>query len=167
VSRRWRHRGLHLRCPPRLSLCPYEYLRHFRDRLRRDGSDSTKEQLCAPPIFRTRSWGTILAIGSLGACCQNIPHTSRGWRDTSCDVRRVQWHWRLEPRQNMTSLLIASTLGSVALICARIATHYGGIAERRSAEQSATANRWAVRWAGAAAILGFAGAIIEVWPGSN
>jgi drug/metabolite transporter (DMT)-like permease len=47
-----------------------------------------------------------------------------------------------------------------------MAAHYGEIAERMHTE-SVTLNRRVTRWAGAALILGFAGAIIGVWPGSN
>jgi hypothetical protein len=67
---------------------------------------------------------------------------------------------------DMTSLMIATILGSGGLICAWMAAHYGEIAERMHTE-SVTLNRRVTRWAGAALILGFAGAIIGVWPGSN
>lgn len=67
----------------------------------------------------------------------------------------------------MGSLMIATMLGLVALMCASMATRYGAIAEQGTARQSMTSNRWATWWATAAAIFGLVGVFIGVWPGPN
>jgi len=63
----------------------------------------------------------------------------------------------------MESLIIASLLGSAALICAWMAIRYCEIGERSAAAQSATLSRSATWWATAAAILGLVGVFIGAW----
>ena len=63
----------------------------------------------------------------------------------------------------MQSLIIATSLGLAALICAWMAVRYGEIAERSAARQSATSKRSATWWAMAAAILGLIGVFVGAW----
>jgi hypothetical protein len=63
----------------------------------------------------------------------------------------------------MESLIIATTVGAAALICAWMAIRYGEIAERGAAAQAATSKSSATWWATAAAILGLIGVFIGAW----